>query len=168
MKNFNSQLIRQIGEHLVVAELGRRGIIATPFAGNVPDIDILAYRDGTSVPIQVKSLTKGAWSMGAERFIKISWNGDTQIVEGLRSDIDRNLIYVCVVVGDKSGEERFFLLTQGELQHIIHDHYKAFLAKHGGVRPRNPQSTHVGVQEEELAPHRDRWSLIADQFAPKP
>ncbi|HEY5505683.1 MAG TPA: hypothetical protein VIK28_11045 [Sedimentisphaerales bacterium] len=39
---YSNQVTRQIGEHLVVAELGRRGILATPFAGNVPDYDILA------------------------------------------------------------------------------------------------------------------------------
>jgi len=33
-KNFGTQLSRQTGEHLVVAELGRLGIIATPFARN--------------------------------------------------------------------------------------------------------------------------------------
>lgn len=37
-RSFNNQLAGQIGESLVVAELGRRGIVATAFAGNVPDI----------------------------------------------------------------------------------------------------------------------------------
>ena len=55
VKNFNTQLSGQIGEHLVTAELGRLGIIAAPFAGNVPDIDVLAYANGKSVPIQVKA-----------------------------------------------------------------------------------------------------------------
>lgn len=32
----NSQLTRQIGEHLVLAKLGRLGYSASPFAGNVP------------------------------------------------------------------------------------------------------------------------------------
>jgi len=41
-RNFSTQLAGQIGESLVVAELGRRGIVATAFAGNVPDIDLLA------------------------------------------------------------------------------------------------------------------------------
>ncbi len=42
-KNFNSKLSGQIGESLVVAELGRREIIATAFAGNIPEVDILAF-----------------------------------------------------------------------------------------------------------------------------
>ena len=36
----DNQLTRQIGEHLVAAELGRRGYVATPFAGNVPMYDL--------------------------------------------------------------------------------------------------------------------------------
>ena len=33
-KNFSNQLTRQISENLVVAELGRREIVATTFSGN--------------------------------------------------------------------------------------------------------------------------------------
>ena len=49
-KNFSNQLTRQISENLVVAELGRREIVATTFSGSVPDIDILAYENRTSIP----------------------------------------------------------------------------------------------------------------------
>ena len=45
-RDFSAQLAGQIGEALVVAELGRRDIIATASSGNVPDIDILAYKNG--------------------------------------------------------------------------------------------------------------------------
>jgi Holliday junction resolvase-like predicted endonuclease len=45
-KNYTTQLAGQIGESLVVAELGRRGIVATAFAGNVPEIDLVAYKKG--------------------------------------------------------------------------------------------------------------------------
>jgi hypothetical protein len=38
----NNQLTRQVGEHLVVAELARLGYVATPFSGNVPTFDLLA------------------------------------------------------------------------------------------------------------------------------
>jgi len=59
---FSTKLSGQIGESLCVAELGRRGIIATTFTGNVPDIDVLAYRGGISVPIQVKAQRRGSIS----------------------------------------------------------------------------------------------------------
>jgi hypothetical protein len=37
----NNLLTKQIGEYLVAAELGRKGLIAATFTGNVPDFDIL-------------------------------------------------------------------------------------------------------------------------------
>ena len=50
----STQLTRQIGEHLVAAELGRMNLIATPFAGNIPQFDLLAStQDGRAFPVQV-------------------------------------------------------------------------------------------------------------------
>jgi len=57
-KNYSTQLAGQIGESLIVAELGRRGIVATAFAGNVPEIDLLAYKDGTTISLQVKAVVQ--------------------------------------------------------------------------------------------------------------
>ena len=54
-----TQLSKQLSENLVTAELARRGVIATPFSGNVPDFDILAFKNGKSTPIQVKSAKTG-------------------------------------------------------------------------------------------------------------
>jgi hypothetical protein len=47
----------------VAAELGRRGLIATPFAGNVPIFDLLAVDEkGRAIPIQVKTINGPSWS----------------------------------------------------------------------------------------------------------
>jgi hypothetical protein len=71
-----NQLTRQIGEHLVAAELGRREIIATPFAGNVPDFDLVAVGpSGKAVPIQVKAINGGSWQFDAKRFLVIEFDG---------------------------------------------------------------------------------------------
>jgi hypothetical protein len=82
-KDFRNHLTKQIGEHLVVAELGRRGIIAAPFAGNVPDIDILAYAGGQTVAIQVKALRTGSVQVDARSFLNIRFDGETQLIDGL-------------------------------------------------------------------------------------
>lgn len=51
-----NKLAGQIGEFLVCAELGKLGIIATPFAGNVPNFDLLAANEnGGTVALQVKA-----------------------------------------------------------------------------------------------------------------
>jgi hypothetical protein len=71
----NTHLTRQIGEHLVVAELGRHGIIATPFAGNMPDYDVVALTPtGQSIYIQVKAMNSGDWQLDANRFLSIEYN----------------------------------------------------------------------------------------------
>ena len=68
----NTQLTRQIGEHLVVAELGRRGLIAAPFAGNVPLFDLLvADKSGHSIPVQVKAINGGSWQFNIQQFLRV-------------------------------------------------------------------------------------------------
>ena len=52
--NFKTQILVQITESLVVVELGRRNIVATAFAGNVPDIDVLAYENDATLQVQAK------------------------------------------------------------------------------------------------------------------
>ena len=148
-RSFKTQLAGQIGEHLVVAELGRRGIVATPFSGNVPDIDILAYMNGKSVPIQVKAHRKGDISVDAKRYLNIQFDGEIQTVTGKSKSIDRNLIFILVSIGEKAGTDRFFIYKQGFLQDLIYENHTRFLKKHGGIRPRNPKSTHCALSTPE-------------------
>ncbi len=82
MKNFFSKLSGQIGEHLFVSDLGRNGIISTPFSGNVPEIDILAYKDGKSIPIQVKPIFNGTLRTKANAYLNIEFQGNKQIILG--------------------------------------------------------------------------------------
>ena len=95
-KSYLNQLTGQIGENLVVAELGRRGILGTTFTGNLPDIDVLAYKDGKSIPVQVKTKNKGK-----------------------SKDVNRRIIFVIVFIGEKLGDEEFFIGTKGDIQDII-------------------------------------------------
>lgn len=159
-RNFQTQLAGQIGESLVVAELGRRGIVATTFSGNVPDIDILAYRDGRAIALQVKSVRSGSISFDAKRFLQIEFDGDRQMVSGHSLALDTGLVFVFVSIGCEMGKDRFFILDQGVLQSIIHTNHSAWLAKHGGIRPKNPQSTHTAVSLVHLEQYRDNWVLI--------
>ena len=61
----SNKLTGQIGEYMVCAELGRLGLIATSFTGNVSEFDLLVCDSGLkSLPIQepngVMSLPLGA------------------------------------------------------------------------------------------------------------
>jgi len=163
-KNYSTKLSGQIGESLVVAELGRRGIVATTFAGNVPDIDILAYKNGNTIPIQVKALKKGKVSFDAKQYLNIKFNGKMQEVKGIEEFEDKDLIYVFVMISEKLGSDKFYILKKHELARIMKDHHEAFLAKHNGIRPKNHESTHCGLKESEFGVFEDNWHLIETAF----
>jgi len=159
-KNFSTKLACQISESILVAELGRRGILATTFSGNVPDIDVLAYRDGRSIPIQVKTLKAGMLSADAKHFLQIEFDGEKQIVKGKNKDLDRELIFVIIITGKKLGDETFYICKKGFIQDLIYRGYKDYLKRFNGIRPRNSKSTHSGVLLKELTDKRDNWALI--------
>lgn len=163
-RSFKTQLAGQIGEALVVAELGRRDIVATAFAGNVPDIDLLAYKDGKTAAVQVKSWRNGSVSFDATRYLQISIEDEIQTVTGVDESLDPDLIFVFVLIGGELGTDRFFLLLQRNLQSLIEQGYTSFLSKHGGKRPRNAHTTHNSVTLEQLIPFEDNWALIEQRF----
>jgi hypothetical protein len=160
MPNLNTQLSGQIGENIVVAELGRQKIIATSFAGNVPDIDILAYANGKSVPLQVKAQKSGNPGVNATKYLDIEFNDDVQTIRGKIKDINRDLIFVMVKVGKKYGDDEFFVFTQGIVQDLVNEEYQKMLMRHNGVRPRSPQSTHCSYYLRDLIQYKDNWKLI--------
>ena len=163
-RNFRAQLAGQIGENLVVAELGRRGIVATTFAGNVPEIDILAYRSGRSLPIQVKSWRTGTIHFDIAKYIEIRFEGDTQVIEGALEPPDPDLTFVFVRIGESLGDDRFFMVPLHSLQSIMQKNHAEFLGKHGGVRPKNPQSTHTAVRLVDIVEYEGCWDLIESRL----
>lgn len=163
-KNFRTQLSGQIGESLVVAELGRRGIIAAAFAGNVPDIDILAYKNGKTLALQVKAWSSGSISVDATDYLNIEINGDHQHVNGPRIDRQSSLIYVFVKIGNVQGEDQFYILTERDFVNCIDKNYRSFLDRYAGRRPKNPSTTHCAVKDVNLASHLNSWRLIEEAF----
>lgn len=159
-KNFSNKLSGQIGENLVVAELGRRRIVATAFAGNVPDIDILAYKDKKSIPIQVKALKSGSVRTRADNYLNIHLDGKKQEVLGIKDGIDRDLTFIIVRIGMQLGDDTFYICDQGTIQDLVMKGHSNFLLKHGGVRPRNPSSFDCSVDLKDLADYQNNWGLI--------
>jgi hypothetical protein len=52
------------------------------------------------------------------------------------------------------------ILEQQDLQRIISKKYRAYLKKHRGKRPRNPESTHTAIRPDDLAAFRDGWAVV--------
>ena len=140
----STQLTRQIGEHLVVAELGRMGSIDIPFAGNVPSFDLLVANDaGGSIPVQVKTINDGSWQFRVTSFLDIEIKRDKQTVLGRKSTLNPGLGCVPVLLGG-AGKGEFFTLTYKDLQAHFARHYK------GRKRPHKIQSLHCAVQPKDL------------------
>jgi hypothetical protein len=149
----STQLTRQIGEHLVASELGRMDIVATPFAGNVPQFDLFAStKGGKAFGVQVKAINGPSWQFNAASFLKIEVEDSCQTVLGPREDIDASTVCVLVLL-KAAGQDIFYTLTVGELQALLQQHYK------GGRRPKNPESTHCALWPKHLAAH-EGWDAL--------
>ncbi len=155
----SNKLTGQIGEHLVTAELGRRGIIATPFSGNVPDIDILAHANGVTGHIQVKAINAdSSWQFDIHRFLDVSLTEKGQTVKGINQELDRKIICVFISLGAKLGEDKFYVFKQGWLQDYFFKHYK------GRKPPKNINSFHCAMRERDMGQHLEKWQLIKRKF----
>jgi hypothetical protein len=148
----------------VAAELCRRGLIATTFTGNVPDFDIIAINEAfETIPIQVKTIWHGYWQLDADNFLIINKHNDIQEVIGKESLSNSDLIYIFVRLISQ-GDDEFYILQLRDLQEIIFDDYSQYLAKYNGKRPKNPNSTHIGMDTKLLQKFRDNWDLITNQL----
>ena len=154
----STKLTGQIGEHLVTAELGRMGIIATPFSGNVPDIDILAHANRVTGHIQVKAINADSWQFDIRRFLDVLLTEKGQTVKGINQELDRNIICVFVSLGEKLGEDKFYVFKQGWLQDYFSEHYN------GRKPPKNINSFHCAIWERDVQRHLGKWTLIANKF----
>jgi len=163
------QLIKQVGEYLVAAELCRRELIATSFTGNVPIFDILAITSNDVMKtIQVKATrTDGGWNLDASHFLDFKNAVDnTQHIKGIRNLSNKNTIFCFVKLGsfgcenNLSRRDEFYLLPIDKLQEIIHDNYSGYLKKVNNYRRKNPQSHHMKIKKEHISKFKDNWNCV--------
>ena len=140
-----TQLSKQLSENLVAAELARRGIVATPFSGNVPDIDILAFKSGKLISVQVKSVKTGNITVPiVERdYLILKQEGNFQkVIEKKempqwKKDLIFSLFYLL-----EPWRRQVYIWENSSIQEIIFSNYQSLLQTHNGIRPRNPNSRH--------------------------
>ena len=168
-KGRNNKLAGQIGEYLVCAELGKRGLIATPFSGNVPAFDVLAADDlCRTVPIQVKASRSDNWPSDARDWMHISLDPETKAQKNLGAMQIQNpdLIYVYVAIAPPdSGGDRFFILTKAQLQIVCINMYSAWMDKLEWKRPKNPASYDCRHRISDMQQYENNWQLITDRLA---
>ena len=171
-----NKLVGQVAEHLVVAELGRRGLIATGFAGNVPSFDVIAADEMCrTVPIQVKASSGDSWPSDARVFLRLAYDRKEkrQNYLGPTELTTPDLIYVYVALADETArtDDRFFVLTMRELQEVCIRCYTEWMEPKDWRRPRNPESYDNRFRVQDIAVFENRWSLVLDRLesrAPDP
>jgi hypothetical protein len=90
------------------------------------------------------------------------------IDDGVQRIIDKlnlpNHNMVCIFVKLISqGNDEFYIFRLLELQEVVFEIHSQHLEKHGGRRPKNERSTHVGVNPILLERFKNNWDLIANQ-----
>lgn len=172
-KGRQNKLAGQIGEYLVCAELGRRNLIATPFAGNVPAFDILATDESCrTVPIQVKASRGDRWPTDARHWLQLEYDPQTGVQQnlGLTKIQNPDLIFVCVAIAapevSKERKDRFFILTKAQLQEVCRRCYSDWMDRHQWKRPKTQESFDCRYSIIDLQSFEDNWRIITDRFAP--
>ena len=161
----NNQLLKQAGEYLVASELARRGLLVATFSGNVPDLDIIATGlNGSSCPIQVKTIKAGGWQFSLERFVEITFQGRKQLVGSKKPLQMPNLVCVFVLAAETYGGDQFFVVEWSKVQDILIDAHTRYLDSCGGIRPKNPESLHCSIFPFDVQEYKDNWSVITSRL----
>lgn len=147
------------------AELGRRDILATPFAGNVPGFDVIATGERQkTVPIQVKTSNRTAWVMRLDPWLHITFDKRRKrhVLHGKRRLQNPDLIFVFVRLDKKQGD-CFYIVTPWRVREIIFKNYKRVMEPRDYRRPQTPESMHWVIHERDLEHWVDNWKLIMDR-----
>lgn len=162
-RGWDNQTTKQVGEYTVAGELSRLGFMCTPFAGNVPHYDIIAADPaGRIIAVQVKAIRGGSWQFDIRRFVSITLDGTTQIVGELTNEPYRDLWCIFVLLGTKRRDDRFFIFSWKTLQDIAVKHHRAYLQKHGGVRPKRHDSYHAALTPLDIVDHEEKWEQLKE------
>lgn len=159
-------VVGQVGEYAVCAVLGKRGLIATPFAGNVPGFDVLVVDEKLNcLPIQVKTSSGSQWITGAlTKYVEVKKDGQRLVLGETLTPKYPDLIRVYVSLGKNGEADRFFVLTEREFFTAIVTYFRNWIDRTGGVRPRKPGSLHTAIKLEVLLPYENRWDLVDAQL----
>lgn len=142
--------VGRAGEHLVAGEILRRGGHAVTFAGNMPDIDVLASdaAQHRTVWIQVKSKRGGrVWQTSTARGAQ-------------REEPDEPPTRFWVLVDLSGDDPEYYIVPEWWMQNDIHEAHEGYLARHAGQRPRNTGSTHHAIPISRVEQWHDRWELL--------
>jgi hypothetical protein len=159
----SNKLTGQIGEYLACAELGRRGLIATTFTGNVPEFDLIVCNDVLqTIPIQVKTTRGKTWPSRADLWLDIEIDEVTrkQVNRGKKPIEHPDLVFICIALGAAHGEDQFFICKKTDIQDACISSYVKWMEPKNWTRPINYKSLDNRYGVEDLLQFKNNWALV--------
>ncbi|MFC1746947.1 hypothetical protein ACFLZR_01265 [Candidatus Neomarinimicrobiota bacterium] len=146
-------LIGNAGEYYVVAELLKRGVIATLTPRNTAAFDVLATKGDKTVRIRVKTKSEAydPWQWAIKKdgtiFRDMSATGDFTVLVNLT---------------EKTRDLEFYILRTKELNDFLEKDFQVWVNTPGkGGRPHDPtnKKRHLLYTEraEQLEPYKNNW-----------
>ncbi|HSD24857.1 MAG TPA: hypothetical protein VLB79_11095 [Solirubrobacterales bacterium] len=138
--------VAQAGEHLVAAEIFRRGGYAALLIGNRPKVDLFASspEQDRTVSIQVKAKSDGK---------RGGWQTKTTYGERRKKDPEENAFWILVDVGNVP--PRFWIVPEWWMLNYIYERTKRLKLD---TRPGG--TTHFAIRLPAVDEWRDRWDLL--------
>jgi hypothetical protein len=156
-----TKLTSAVGEFLVAAELCRRNLLATPFAGHVPHDDIMASGErGGDLAIQVKEINGANWPFDIRQLLNVQFDGQRQRLGEPKPEPYPGLRGILVALGKNGNRDRFFILTWLQLRERLVAAYRQYLARYGGIRPKKPDSYHTALSVKEVEHFDGQWETL--------
>lgn len=139
------------GEQFVATELNKRGAFAVTFAGNMPKIDLMACNQDQSRTIHIQVKTKRGGR---------SWHASIVGCAPMQPPPDETTFWIFVDLGAVDAAPRYWVVPDWWMRDNIHSAHQAYLNRHGGMRARNPDSTHHAIDESRLDQWQGRWGVL--------
>lgn len=162
-----NKLTSQIGEYLACAELGRQGLIATSFTGNVPEYDLLVCdSELNTLPVQIKTSRGYSWPSKANKWLNLEIDDEEkkQINNGPTEIEFPDLIYISIALGKAQSDDRFFICTKKQIQGAFIDSYLEWMEPKDWKRPRSYKSYDNRCEIRHIEKYENNWQLILDRL----
>lgn len=145
----NTQQVRDAGQYYVAAEISRQGGYAVVTPGNRQGIDILANDVAHKRFIGIQAKTKNHPGR---------WVASTRDGRPPEEPSDETTFWVMVDLNGTTPE--YYVVPAWSLQNTIYTNFQDYLAKHGGQRPRNPDSTDWSIHVADVKQWKGRWDVL--------
>ena len=148
-----NQQVGRAGELFVAAEIHRRGGYAVTFAGNMPGIDLLASDCENTQRVSIQVKTKGPTSKGWQTSTRLGLdNASAEPVE------HEGRFWIFVDLGPEHPE--FYVMPELWIRNDIYQKNLAYLERHGGQRPKAPDSQHHLILVPRIVEWKAAWHVL--------